>query len=98
MRSLILKLGLVGVFFIMSEINAHAQVIIVRPREHVEIEVRPARPGSGYYWQPGQWEWRGREYIWVPGFWVVRERGHIWRRGHWRRMRGGYMWVPGHWR
>jgi hypothetical protein len=98
MKSLIFKLILAGSLYIFNIISADAQVVIVRPREHVEVEVRPARPGANYYWRPGEWQWRGREYVWVPGVWVIRERGHGWRHGHWRRARGGYIWVPGHWR
>jgi len=98
MKNQILKLTFILGIGLLSSFGAKAQWIRERPREHTEIEVRPARPSPRHYWRDGEWEWRGGAYVWAPGLWIESPRGGVWVRGHWRNGRGGYRWVPGHWR
>jgi hypothetical protein len=66
------------------------------PFRHERILVRP---GPGYLWVPGFWDWRASNYVWVPGYWarpphrgavwvapryVHRHRYHYYRHGYWR--------------
>lgn len=60
------------------------------------VERVPARPGRGYVWVPGYWNWSGGRYVWMHGRYV--RHGGAWCGGHWRRdMRRGWYWVPGRW-
>lgn len=64
----------------------------------VRRERRPRRPGAGYVWLAGAWDWQGSDWVWVPGRW---ERP-AYRRARWispRYRREGRAWryEPGHW-
>jgi WXXGXW repeat (2 copies) len=64
-------------------------------------EVVRVRPGRGYTWIAGYWDWRParQNYVWVPGRWVrprahsvwvapryvTRNHHHYYRHGYWRR-------------
>lgn len=61
----------------------------------LRAEVIGYRPGLGYTWIPGYWDWRGSSYFWVGGrwslppyrhaYWVApRWEQHRYYRGHWR--------------
>jgi hypothetical protein len=66
-----------------------------RPRREVIV----VRPGRGYAYIAGRWDWRGGGWQWVPGRWErVPPRYHSWAPGHWARTRGGWYWIEGHWR
>jgi hypothetical protein len=55
-------------------------------------------PRSGYYWEPGQWDWIGYRYVWHGGHWVVGgpRYGH-WLPGHWSWNGYRWDWIPAHW-
>jgi hypothetical protein len=64
-------------------------------------EVVVVRPGRGYFWVPGYWDWspNGGRYIWVAGAWARPPfRGAVWVGPRWRRGPRGAFFVRGHWR
>ena len=63
-------------------------------------EVLPPIPRERMAWQPGHWQWDGREYVWVGGRWIEHPvPGLQWAPGHWAwRAGAGWVWVEGHWR
>jgi len=63
----------------------------------VRGEVRPPRPGPGYVWSPGRWEWRSGRHVWARGHWIQGKPGKIWVPGHWRRLGDAWTWEPGRW-
>lgn len=99
MRRLLLA-GLVGLP-LLSVIPARAQPAppyppIPPPR----AEVLPPIPRERMVWQPGHWQWDGREYAWVGGRWIEHPvPGLQWAPGHWAwRPAVGWVWIEGHWR
>lgn len=66
-----------------------------RPR----VEVRGARPETGWVWLPGHYRWDGRGYLWDGGRWDRIPRGmKRWVPGQWDHSRQGWYWVEGRWR
>jgi len=63
----------------------------------VRGEVRPPRPGPGYLWEPGRWEWREGRHVWAAGHWIQGKPGRMWVPGHWRRLGDAWTWEPGRW-
>lgn len=67
----------------------------------IRAERIPAAPSSKItqIWQPGHWEWDGRDYHWLKGEWVPRSgHGPLWQDGYWRRAGNNkFAWVPAHW-
>ncbi len=60
---------------------------------------RQGSPGSGYFWRPGHYVFKGARYTWVPGAWVVPPRSDLtWVPGFWTRTPEGGVWIVGHWR
>ena len=59
------------------------------------VETVPARPGPGYVWVGGYWNWNGSRYVWVHGRYV--RHGGAWCGGHWRHEHHGWYWAPGRW-
>jgi hypothetical protein len=62
----------------------------------VRVETRTARPGVGYLWADGYWDWADR-WVWVPGRWVTPVARATWVPAEYRRVRTGYRYVPAHW-
>jgi len=61
-------------------------------------EAPPPPPGERMVWDPGRWQWDGREYRWVPGHYVERpDREARWVPGRWVARDGGWVWEEGHW-
>jgi hypothetical protein len=61
-------------------------------------EHRPPRPGEGYVWIGGFWDWQGERYVWTPGRWDrPAEVGVTWVTPRYRREYGAYRYEPGHW-
>ena len=72
---------------------------------------RPQRPGPGYLWVDGYWNFLSRRYSWVSGYWMLPpyagsywiaprySSGHYFR-GYWGASRGGYSrgYVHEEWR
>jgi len=53
------------------------------------------RPGFGYIWVPGYWDWGGSSYLWVSGRWTLPPYRHsYWVAPRWERHR----FYRGHWR
>ncbi len=70
------------------------------PIPPVRAERIPAAPPSRVtqIWQPGHWDWDGRDYAWSDGEWVPRSgHGSLWQDGFWRRRGNDHVWVPAHW-
>ncbi|HEY0781260.1 MAG TPA: YXWGXW repeat-containing protein [Thermoanaerobaculia bacterium] len=64
-------------------------------------EVVVVRPGPGYVWVPGYWDWSGprRNYVWVGGVWARPPyRNAIWVGPRWERRHGEVFFMRGHWR
>ncbi len=64
------------------------------------VETRPPRPGPGYVWTPGYYNWDGSRYVWIGGRWVMPPHRHAhWEAGHWVRHRHNeWYFREGHWR
>lgn len=62
----------------------------------------PKAPLAEYVqiYQPGHWDWDGRNYSWVTGRWIKRtSQSDQWLGGYWDRpvAPGPCVWVPAHW-
>jgi YXWGXW repeat-containing protein len=62
----------------------------------VRVETRTARPGVGYLWANGYWDWAD-SWVWVPGRWVTPVARATWVPAEYTRVRSGYRYVPAHW-
>lgn len=68
------------------------------PRDET-VPAPPQGPADYFAWDPGHWNWNGRDYDWMPGHYVERPyQGGVWVRGGWhndgdRR----WSWTPSHW-
>ena len=61
-------------------------------------EQAPPRPGPGYAWHAGYWQWNGNRYVWNHGYYMHRPQGYqAWIPGHWIATPHGYVWREGHW-
>lgn len=70
------------------------------PIPPVRAERIPAPPSSRVtqIWQPGHWQWDGRDYVWLDGEWVARSgHGSLWQDGYWRRQGNDHVWIAAHW-
>jgi hypothetical protein len=71
------------------------------PPPPLRREVVVVRPGPGFLWVPGHWDWapyRGN-YVWVAGAWVRPPYRHaVWVGPVWHRRYGRSYFVRGHWR
>lgn len=59
------------------------------------------RPGPGYVWVPGFWEWRPvvHNYVWVDGRWSRPPRARaVWVAPRWERHGRHRYFVSGYWR
>jgi hypothetical protein len=71
-------------------------VVVAPPALRVETVVE--RPGPGYVWARGYWDWDGDSWAWVPGTWVTAPvRSATWVPASYRRVSGGWEYVPAHW-
>jgi hypothetical protein len=62
-------------------------------------EFQPPPPNERAVWDPGHWNWNGREYAWVGGHYIERPNVAMrWEPGHWVQQGGGWTWVEGSWR
>jgi hypothetical protein len=66
------------------------------PPPPLRREVIYARPGAGYTWVGGYWDWRPafRDYVWIGGRWVLPAYGGSYWVGP--RFGRGY-YYPGYW-
>jgi hypothetical protein len=63
-------------------------------------ETVPPPPGSRYVWEPGHWQWNGRQYVWISGRYIQRPPHHRrWQEGGWvwSPREGRWIWRPAHW-
>jgi hypothetical protein len=86
--------GLLGVAPAAAQVSGGIYIHVGPPAPR--YEVRPARPGPGYYWQPGHWWWIGGRWVWRGGVWIGGYPGCRWIPGHWRHSWQGWYWVEGH--
>jgi len=64
-----------------------------------QVERRLVAPGPDFVWQPGFYQWEGREYVWVPGRYERAPRARArWVAGRWAHDRQGWYFIDGHWR
>ena len=65
-----------------------------------QAELRPLPPVSEQQlvWRMGGWEWVGTGYVWQPGEWEPLD-GHTnqYLPGHWAVQGNAWVWVRGHW-
>src|SRR5262245_20390467 len=76
-------------------------VRVYGPPPALRHEVLVVRPGAGYVWVPGYWDWRGPRfgYAWVSGAWLRPPRAHaVWVAPRWHTHRHATYFVAGHWR
>jgi hypothetical protein len=58
----------------------------------------PPRPGEGYVWIGGNWDWRDNRWAWAPGRWDrPAESSVTWVTPRYERDSGYYRYEPGHW-
>ena len=72
--------------------------ITTRRPPPLRVERRSPRPGDGYLWVQGQWNWDGDRWDWVPGRWdrpAVAEA--YWIPARYIRTSRGTIYEPGHW-
>ena len=64
----------------------------------LRAEVIVGRPGPGYVWIGGYWDWGGGRYYWVGGHWARGRAGRVWVPHRWEQ--NGNRWVlrRGYWR
>lgn len=64
-------------------------------------ELRPEvvlPPRHGMIWEPGHWQWTGRDYVWSRGRYIpVRPRYRQFVPGRWVRRGPGWVWIGPHW-
>jgi len=63
-----------------------------------KVRVKAAKPGPGYFWVKGHWEWRNGRYVWRSGHWKKNRKNRRWIHGHWKKTARGWVWVKGHWK
>ena len=91
-------------FFSLSP-PAHAGVYVrfgvPFPPPPLRHEVVVVRPGPGYAWVGGYWNWRPgyHRYVWVPGYWAHPPRPHaIWVGPHYSYRHHHHYYRRGYWR
>lgn len=79
--------------------QASAEVIAPGPPPAPRYEATPPPPTGVVVWEPGHWNWNGRDWEWAPGQYVARAQPDAqWIPGHWAQRAGsGWVWVPDHW-
>jgi hypothetical protein len=75
------------------------RVVITRPAPPPpRAEYQPPPPTERAVWDPGHWNWDGREYVWIGGHYIERPNVAMrWEPGHWVQQGGGWLWVEGSW-
>jgi hypothetical protein len=68
------------------------------PPPRAETIPKPPVTEDAVTWQPGHWEWDGKDYSWHEGAWVpLAGHGTQWQPGYWALQNGAWVWVPAHW-
>ena len=64
------------------------------------VEHVPPPPGQRFIWEPGHWQWNGRQYVWMGGHYVRRGQFREYAPGSWvwAPRLGRWEWVGAHWR
>jgi hypothetical protein len=76
---------------------AHVVVTIPAPPPP-RAEYQPPPPTERAVWDPGHWNWNGRDYVWVGGRYIERPNVAMrWEPGHWIQQGGTWAWVDGSW-
>ena len=83
---------------LLVSVPACAQAPYWPPIPPPRVEQIPPPPHERLTWQPGHWQWEGREYVWVPGHWIERPAHLQFVPGHWAWREGGWVWIQAHWR
>ncbi|MBW8878570.1 MAG: YXWGXW repeat-containing protein [Acidobacteria bacterium] len=69
------------------------------PPLHREVVV--VRPGPGFVWVRGHWDWVGgpRGYVWIPGAWMHPPRSHaVWIEPRYEFRHHRHFFARGHWK
>jgi hypothetical protein len=76
-----------------------AERVVVRPAPPPpRAEMQPPPPSERAVWDPGHWNWNGRDYAWVSGHYIERPNVAMrWEPGHWAQERGNWVWAEGGW-
>ncbi len=76
----------------------HPVIVEIAPPPVRVERVTVARPGTGYVWARGYWDWDGDSWAWVPGRWVIAPvAGATWIAPRYIRISNGWRYVPAHW-
>ena len=75
------------------------RTVVTRPAPPPpRAEFQPPPPNERAVWDPGHWNWNGREYAWIGGRYIERPNVAMrWEPGHWVQQGGGWIWVEGSW-
>jgi len=82
-------------------IGVGVEVRVPMPPPPLRHEVVVARPGPGWVWVPGHYDWHGhrRGYVWVPGRWLrPPQAGAVWVAPHHEHRADVWIYISGHWR
>jgi hypothetical protein len=103
MECLMRRLLVIGCVFLVGLGSAQAQPpppMPYGPVPPLRHEPIPPPPPGRVVWQPGHWQWSGRQYVWVGGR-SVEQRPHYrrWVEGRWvwQPYQHRYVWSPAHW-
>ncbi len=86
---------------VASAARVGVRVRVLAPPPVLRQEVVVVRPGPGFVWVRGHWDWvpRARNYVWVPGAWVRPPRLHaVWVEPRYERRGRHHFFVGGYWK
>lgn len=82
-------------------VYVHFGIGVPFPPPPLRHEVVVVRPGPGYFWVGGYWNWRPgyHRYVWVPGYWSRPPHRHaIWVAPRYSYHNHHHYYRHGYWR
>jgi len=82
-------------------VRVNLGIRVAVPPPPLRHEVVRVRPGRGYAWIPGYWDWRPvrHDYVWVPGYWARPPRAHsVWVAPRYVTRNHHHYYRHGYWR
>src|SRR3954453_3069019 len=83
-----------------ARVRVGVGVRVLAPPPVLRHEVAVARPGPGFVWVRGHWDWSpaARDYVWIPGGWVHPPHARaVWVEPRYERRGRGHFFIAGHW-
>jgi hypothetical protein len=82
--------------FRLGETEPQAIFVDSEPPDPV-YQPKPRKPGLGYLWIPGFWDWTGARWEWRPGAWQLRPAGRVFSGPHYELLGGRLVYVRPYW-